>query len=74
MIYEYLERLRSDPLECLRWYVALALGIAPYSQSDEEVVKCGLHLLGEHAASAPEDNPYFDETQFVAMKEGRYGA
>ena len=69
MIALLMEKLRADPLEALRWHVALALGIAPYCQTDEEVVKCGLHLLLEREGNTCST---FDEERFIAMREGNY--
>jgi hypothetical protein len=43
--------LAADPIERLRWIVARALGIAPYGQSDEQVVKCALHLISERGTA-----------------------
>ena len=71
MTQKYIEKLRNDPVEQLRWHVAMALGIAPYCQSDEEVVKCGLHLLAQQVSYA---SGSFDEKRFAEMKEGKYEA
>ena len=69
MIAAFMEKLRADPMEQLRWHVAAQLGIAPYCQTDEEVVKCGLHLLLEQEGNTC---PGFDEERFIAMREGKY--
>jgi len=68
--------LAADPLERLRWLVARTLGIAPYGQSDEQVVKCALHLLAEaRAAAEGAGNPGFDAARFAALREeARHGA
>ena len=72
MIETYLEQLQADPLESLRWYVARTLGIAPYAQTDEQVVKCGLHLLTAQRAWEQEGSSTFDEGRFLALKEAEY--
>ena len=69
MIDLCLEKLRADPIEGLRWYVARALGIAPYGQTDEQVVKCGLHLLMERQGIEYGGSAAFDEGHFLALKE-----
>ncbi len=67
-----LAALSDDALEQLRWYVARRLGIAPYCQSDAEVVKCGLHLLSEQSGGGEASfNPAFDGLRFERLREGR---
>ena len=68
----WLDKLRRDPIEQLRWLVARALNIAPYCQSDEEVVKCGLHLLNEREGEWGSGS--FDTRRFLELKEGTHGA
>jgi hypothetical protein len=66
--------LAADPIERLRWIVARALGIAPYGQSDEQVVKCALHLISERG-TADGGNPGFDPRRFAELREAeRHGA
>ncbi|MGI6028245.1 MAG: hypothetical protein ACOX81_02395 [Candidatus Heteroscillospira sp.] len=69
MMEAYLERLRADPLEKLRWYVSKALGIAPYAQTDQETVLCGLHLVLERENAEASGNPDFDRLRFVELRE-----
>jgi len=74
MMESMLNSLRSDNMENLRWLVARALGIAPYCQSDEEVIKCGLHLLLEQRCSDMGCSAGFDEESYLALKEAKHGA
>ena len=66
MIGRWLAELQADPLERLRWYVTRELGIEPYGQTDEQVVKCGLHLLAERQEQMV--NPGFDPLRFSELK------
>ena len=75
MIEKLLNSLSGDNMERLRWLVSRRLNIAPYGQSDEEVIKCALHLLLEQSRSGDMGcSAGFDEGRFMALKEAEYGA
>ena len=75
MIEKLLNSISGDNMERLRWLVSRRLKIAPYVQSDEEVIKCALHMLLEQSRGGDVGSSAgFDEGRFMALKEGKYEA
>ncbi len=72
MMENLLKELEQNHTERLRWLICKKLGVSPSELSDENVIKCGLHMLIDKRVSGAEFtiNSAFEEESFLGFMRG----
>ncbi len=72
MMERLLGDLQKNHTERLRWLVCKRLGISPSGLKDEDVIKCGLHMIIDKRRAEAEfaSNSAFDEESFHDFMRG----